>query len=63
MFSLLSNDTEIALPEVGTSAIPLFASVPFNQDCTLEVRSSDKKPVLVTDTALNSFVPSAGAVL
>jgi hypothetical protein len=54
---------EIALPDVGTSAIPLLASVPFSQDCTVEVRPSDKNPALVTESALNSFVPKAGALL
>jgi hypothetical protein len=42
MFSLLSKETEIALPEVGTSAIPLLASVPFSQACTVGVTSSER---------------------
>ena len=62
-FSLLSKETEIGLPELGTSAMPLLASVAFSQDCTVEVISSDKYPGLVTETALNNFVPSAGALL
>jgi hypothetical protein len=30
MFSLLSKEAEIWLPELGTSAMPLFANVPFS---------------------------------
>jgi hypothetical protein len=63
MFSLLSKETEILLPELGTRAIPLLVSVPLSQACTVEVISRDKYPVLLTDTALNSFVPRAGALL
>jgi serine/threonine protein kinase len=59
---LLSKETEIELPGVGTSAIPLFASVPFSQLCTVEVRSNCRYPIELTETALNSFVPSAGAL-
>ena len=58
-----ASSAVIALPELGTNAMPLFVSVRFSQACTVEVRSSDKYPVLVTETALNSFVPKAGALL
>src|SRR5579859_6279707 len=61
-FSLLSKEIEIALTGVGTSAIPLFARVPFSQLCTVEVRSSCRYPIELTETALNSFVPSVGAL-
>ena len=63
IFSLLSKETEIALPEVGTSAIPLLARVPFSQAYIVEVTSSERYPVLLTETAPNSLVPSAGALL
>jgi len=52
----------VALPERGTSAMPLFDSVSFSQLGTVDVTSSDKYPVLLTDTALNNFVPNAGAL-
>jgi hypothetical protein len=60
-FPLLSKETAIGLPGVGTSAIPLLVNVPFSHACTVEVRFSDRHPVLDTGTALRIFVPSAGA--
>ena len=38
MFSLLSKDARILLPELGTGAIPLLVNVPFSQACTVEVK-------------------------
>jgi hypothetical protein len=63
MFSLLSKETEIWLPELGTSAMPLLAKVPFSHASTVEVKFSDRYPVFVTETALRSLLPSAGALL
>ena len=67
VFSLLSNDTRIELPGLGTRAMPLFAmplfAVPFNQACTVEVRSNERYPIVDTGTALKIFVPSCGALL
>jgi hypothetical protein len=63
MFSLLSNETEIWLPELGTNAMPLLANVPLSHASTVELRFSDRYPVFVTETALRSLLPNAGALL
>jgi hypothetical protein len=63
MLSMLSMDAKMALPEVGTSAMPLLACVSFSHACTVEVTFNDRKPVVRTGTALRILLPSVGALL
>jgi hypothetical protein len=63
VFSLLSKAAEMAEPGLGTKAIPLLTSVPFNQSLTNWVRSTltNCAPAAAITPAA-STVPRAGAV-